>query len=376
MNARIILAPAMAGAEFPAGEQGDYARRWLVPFATRGPAALIANVSCEVGVAIAEDTVLPFTVTSGDERDNAYVVSPYTHYVSYLEEELRLIESQVQRSALTGVIKLLGRALRRGRIDRVVIVNNWLLSTNLYPAATHQQLAHITATLRERYPDHALLFRSLNRRTTQDVMQSLATLGFEPLISRRVYLFDSSHGALFRRKNFRRDHALIAQQGYRVDSLTAPTPEQAARIVTLYNALYLAKYSRHNPAFTSEFVMLAARERLLSIHALFKGSQMGFFARGGIMTTPLLGYDTAQPPQAGLYRMLTALLSQLARERGLFLHRSSGAATFKRSRGAEPELEYSMLDVRHLKAGRRAAWKLLMIIANKLGKPLLEKYDR
>lgn len=373
------MGAALLGAHFPDDAHGAYAQRWLLPFAQYGTRAWIENLDCDVGAVSFGHTVLPFTVSSGLVRDNAYVASPYTHYVSYLDEELRLIEDPRARLALAKVIQGLGALLRRAEIDKVVILNNWMLSTNLYPASISDTLPHLVAAMRERFPEHALLFRSLNETTTGSVMTALDALGFSRLLSRRVYLFDSSDASLYKRKGFRRDSALISKRGYRVQRIEA-AGDHAARIVALYNALYLDKYSRHNPAFTPEFVELAIRDELLEVHGLFQGDRLdgviGFFARDGIMTTPLLGYDTSLPADTGLYRMLTALLSQLARDKGLFLHRSSGAATFKRSRGAVPALEYSMVDARHLPLRRRAGWNMLRFITEHVGKPLLEKYDR
>jgi hypothetical protein len=380
VTVRILLAHELRPEHFPPGEHGDYARRWWLPFSELGASPFIANVLCQLGVVIAEQLVFPITISSGYERGNAYVVSPYTHYVSYLREELRLVESRAARAALAVLLDALGAVLERGLIDRVVTVNNWLLSTNLYPRSLHDALPSVVDALRNRFPHHAVMFRSLNEVTTGQVMMDLHASGFQPLVSRRVYLFDSNDDTLFKRKGFRRDHALIVRHGYRVVPVQQADVSQVERIVALYNALYLDKYSRYNPAFTPAFVALAIREQLLHVFVLEKDGRrdgvMGFFVRDGIMTTPLLGYDTSLPAELGLYRMLTALLSQLARERGLFLHRSSGAATFKRSRGAMPALEYSMVDFHHLTVRRQVAWKLLLRIANQVGRPLLEKYDR
>ncbi|MFM2420866.1 MAG: hypothetical protein RL385_5589, partial [Pseudomonadota bacterium] len=230
------------------------------------------------------------------------------------------------------------------------------------------------------FPDHALMFRSLNLRTTPSLMAGLQALGYTALVSRRVHLFDARDSALFRRKGFRRDHALIKRHGYRAERLLHATPDEAARIAHLYASLYLEKYSQYNPAFTPAFVAAAVEDGLLEVHVLRHGARidgaLGFIARDGVMTTPLLGYDTTLPQALGLYRMLTALLSELARARGLLLHRSSGAATFKRARGAVPEFEYSYVYTRHLPLSRRAVWGMLGAVTRGLGKPMLAKYDR
>jgi hypothetical protein len=352
----------------------------MLPFIEHGPQRYIENVACRPAVVMGATYALPVTETPGLVPDNAYVVSPYTHYVSYLSEELRLVRSPVVRKALSLVVAAVGRLLRAGAIDRVVTINNWMLSTNLYPALSREDIVGASDAMRRAYPDHAIVFRSLNALTARPVMDALRTEGFTPILSRQVYLFDARRDDLFRRKCFRKDWALIASQGYEVVKLTEADGQTATRVVDLYRALYLDKYSRHNPAFTPAFISLAVQEGLLALYGLTRGGRMdgvvGFFERNGVMTTPLLGYDTTLPAGAGLYRMLTALLSTLARERGVVLHRSSGAATFKRSRGAEPTLEYSMVDCRHLSKARQAPWRFLRALTHYVGKPLVERYDR
>lgn len=92
------------------------------------------------------------------------------------------------------------------------------------------------------------------------------------------------------------------------------------------------------------------------------------------MTTPLFGYDTSLPQQLGLYRMLSARLIEIACERRVLLHESSGAAQFKRNRGAEAEIEYTAVQVGHLPLRRRLPWTALADLLTKIGVPLLRKY--
>lgn len=365
---------------WPGGPAVDDVRRWAVPMAADGTRRFVANVECQVGAVAGESWALPITVPVPGDRVNAYVVSPFTHYVRYLEEELRLIQSAPTRAVAQVILAGLGGLMRAGEIDRVVTVNNWLLSTNLYPRLPPGALAAARDAVREAWPGHGVLFRSCNALTTPSVMAELRAAGLRSVVSRQVYIFDARKDALFRRKPYRRDWALIERHGYRVRPLTSVDPATAERAADLYRLLYLDKYSRHNPAFTPAFVRAAVDRRWLTVYGLERQGSLdgvvGFFERDGVMTTPLLGYDTGLPVERGLYRMLTALLSTLARERGAVLHRSSGAATFKRSRGAVPALEFSYVDVRHQPWRARAAWACLRAVTEGIGRPMLERYDR
>lgn len=101
---------------------------------------------------------------------------------------------------------------------------------------------------------------------------------------------------------------------------------------------------------------------------------LGFFCRDGVMTTPLFGYDTALPQELGLYRMLSAALLKLARENGHLLHESSGAAQFKRNRGARADIEYSAVFCAHLPRGTQLAWRSLAGLLTRVGIPVMRKY--
>ncbi len=48
------------------------------------------------------------------------------------------------------------------RARDTVHVNNWLLSTNLYPALSEAQIRAITTHLIARFPTHAIAWRSVN----------------------------------------------------------------------------------------------------------------------------------------------------------------------------------------------------------------------
>lgn len=72
------------------------------------------------------------------------------------------------------------------------------------------------------------------------------------------------------------------------------------------------------------------------------------------MTTLVIGYDVALPCKLGLYRMLTALVFQEARDTGRLLNLSAGAAQFKRHRVGKAQIEYSAVYVAHLSVFQRA----------------------
>ena len=55
------------------------------------------------------------------------------------------------------------------------------------------------------------------------------------------------------------------------------------------------------------------------------------------------------------------------------LNFSSGAAAFKRLRGGQPEIEYSLIHVAHLPWSRRLVWQLMGLLLQRIGVPLMRK---
>lgn len=364
---------------WPDTEDGRYAQAFLEPMLTESTQHFIDNARTDLYILRVDDLVLPLTVNE-TEYDNTYVCSPYTHYYSYAEEELYLIDQTWLRNTFSTLLKGLSWVYKRSQINRVVHVNNWLVSTNLYPAISEEQLELILALLRERFPNHAYIFRSLHRRKHAVLLKSFAEQGAKSVGSRQIYVMDPASDSLRAkaRKQLRRDLRLAEQQGYQWIDASQLESKDIPRIAYLYRELYIQKYSPCNPQFNERFIQLALEKKLLHFHVLRKDGRidgvLGYFSRNGQMTTPLLGYDLNQPLTTGLYRMLVAQLFVFAREQGLFLNRSSGAAAFKRYRGAQAEIEYSCVVDRHLPWRRRVIWTVLEKVIRKVGIPLLQKY--
>ncbi|SFJ66039.1 GNAT family N-acetyltransferase [Thermoflavimicrobium dichotomicum] len=361
-------------------ENGTFAQRYHTPFLQKGTQTFIANVQTELMLLQVDSLLLPLTVNQ-KEYENSYVVSPYTHYVTYAKKELAALKKYWLSLLLHPLLSGLDYYLRACQINRVVIVNNWLVSTNLHPAFTTQQVECITSFLTKRFPDHAILFRSVNEFSPAGQVNIFLENHYIPIPSRQVYFYDPAQESTLNSKTrwlLKRDKKLFEQSGYQVVE-AAKIPEQALpRLIELYNLLYLKKYSIYNPQFQLSFLTHAIEQKFLHVYALQKDKQIdgviGYFIQDQTMTTPFFGYDIHLRQQIGLYRMLSSLLVQKAHEHQLLLHQSSGAASFKRCRGACAALEYTMAYVDHLPKFRRQAWHGLSSILQKLAVPIIQKY--
>jgi len=375
-------ADAIDQCPWPDTEYGRYARKYLSPIAAAGSEAFVRNVCTKLVVMSVDGIPVPVTVNDA-EYANSYVCSPFTHYVSYAKQELSLLQSRALIAGLSGLLSVLGLLLKASRFNRIVHVNNWLLSTNLYPSLASEQWSSALAALIQEYPDHAIAFRSLYPALNANEIERLRSLGCRFVPSRQIYLLracDPDFGNAKSRWLLKRDRALAKRHGYTVAGPSDMTAVDIPRIAELYKMLYLDKYSMHNPQFTARFLELALAEGTLELHGYRNAATgtvdaiLGFYVREGAMTTPLFGYDTSLPQETGLYRMLSALLIGIAEERGLLLHESSGAAQFKRNRGAVADIEYTAVYDRHLPARRRWSWSSLERLLGGIGVPLMRKY--
>jgi hypothetical protein len=384
LNSRILLysRETIQHLDWPDTVSGSYAKRYLLPFMQLSSQAYVENAVTELYILLIDGQIIPLTVNS-KEYDNTYVCSPYTHYVTYAKQELTLLQNRALEAGLAILLDALGTSLKISRMNQAVHVNNWLLSTNLYPKLSMEQTETVLSFVLEQFPEHAIVWRSLNRTTEDQLTTGLSELGCRLIPSRQIYLLPTRQQEFLPSKArwlIKRDFKLVENNGYDVVDPDELTKEDIPRLVELYNALYLDKYSLCNPWFTIRFLELARRERLLDLYALRHkqtghiDAVLGFYCREGIMTTPIFGYDTSLPQSTGLYRMLSAVLIQLALQSGHLLHESSGAAQFKRNRGAFADIEYMAVYDRHLPLYRRWGWSLLEHTLQRIGVPLIKKY--
>ena len=354
------------------------AARAFLPLVCSGTRDYISNVQAEMQILLLDDLALPVTINDR-EPANSYVCSPLCQYGLYPQEELVNLPGRVQRVLFLPLLKCLSLYLKWSSIDRVVHLNNWLVSTNLYPEMSPDQFAEIHRYALATYPKHAIVWRSINPRNHSHLIETGDSLGYDQIASRRIYFQDARTRRPFRNSAYKVDRKLFAKHGYTLRQVTNPSAETVERIVELYRMLYVDKYSKWNPQFTGRLIARLIEHDFLNCYVLEKADGridgvIGYYILGGIMTTPLLGYDMTIPQEVGLYRMLSNVLIDHGRDRGVLQNASAGAGHFKRSRGGEAENEYSLVYTRHLSMRRRAAWKVIQQLANRVALPLVIKH--
>ena len=345
--------------------------------------SFIGNVTTRIRLLDTGEHFMPVSVNEGSERtDNSYVVSPLTTYTGYADYEIGQLVRPLLGSPLQYLVRGVGGWLERACIDRIVQVNNWLLSTNLYPVNWDgTNLPTITRLLLDAYPDYAIGFRSLNRYSNAGLIKQLQALGYLAIPSRQVYLFDGSGGysaAYLRRSDSRKDSRLLSRTGYVQVPGEDLTDLDYPRLEQLYNLLYLEKYCSLNPHFSADWLRVGQRDGWLRLTALRSpvgqiDAVLGWVTNERILTTPVVGYDTNLSQKLGLYRLISQISLEEAAKRRVLLNMSAGAADFKRMRGGRPEIEYSFVLVNHLSRKRQRGWRILSSLLNGIGVPIMRK---
>ncbi len=362
---------------WPETADGDYARRYLLPFLTDGPQAYMRNVyGTELMVAQVDETIIPLTVTDF-HADNSYICSPYSHYISYGGyEEVERLNNPAAEALIRAVLHPVAWYFRRAQLDRVVYVNNWLLSTNLYPGLDEATIRALAQALPARFPDRTVIFRSVDERANQRLLQTLAGEDYRMVLSRQVWYMQPEEAQ--RTRQVKEDSRVLRHHPYTVVDGQALTDDELERCLDLYNLLYLEKYSYYNPQFTPAFLRLARDAEILHLRALRRDGQingvMGFFVRNGLMTQPLFGYDTGLSMDEGLYRLLTLITLQEGQARNLLVHASGGVGKFKKIRGGKSVIEYNAVYDQHLPVQRRLPWRILQRISA-AAIPIFQKND-
>jgi len=357
---------------------GTQAGRYMAALAREGTPAFIANALSQPMLLRHAGRCLPVTVDDGG-YGRSYVASPHSAYALYAREEIEIIGMRQGRRAAGALLSMLDHMLRGIAFNRAVHLDNWLLSTNLHDDWDGTDLPAIRGLLASRFPDHFLILRSLDSWSCPAVLDAARSDGWILLPARQVWVVDDLSRDWLPRHNHANDRRALARSGLTVEDLRQVEAADAVRIAQLYHQLYVGRYSTLNPVFTDRFVMLTAQIGLCQYRVARDGSgrimaAVGMTERNGIMTPPVVGYDTERPQGEALYRIASYMFSDWALERGLALHGSAGAATFKRNRGARGVIEYMAVHAAHLSPTRRSVVLLLAGALERAMVPMMRRH--
>lgn len=351
---------------------------WMKQFCLGLPKQYIDNVETECRI-LQTDNALFLVTINQEEYDSSYVCSLYTALILYSKEELARLDNVFLEYPLRGLIACLDNALRLGLVNQVIAVNNFLLSTNLYPSWDGRNIGEITAKLKKEFPNHAIIFRSLTFCQNASLISKFKHAGYYLATSRQIYIFDRLVCDYTQKHNFKMDIKSLKKTQYKKVNHDEITDEDFSRIVELYNKLYIHKYSQYNPKYNEQCMRLWHQSRIMEFWGLRNeegvlDAVMLCYDRGPTTTVPAVGYDLNLPHGVQLYRMLIARAIERASEKGLVLNLSAGASLFKILRGGVGHIEMSAVYLAHLPLKRRIVWNCLIWLLNHIAAPLMKRY--
>jgi hypothetical protein len=273
--------------------------------------------------------------------NTSYLTSLRSGWFDYAAEELQ------DKWWAAWLVRRLGTCACWLGLDRMILVGNWPVSTNVWDATACADIPTLCASVMSEHPNYFVGVRNLQTDKHADLMTQLRRLGFVALPARVVYEFDLRQGLTRKHSHLTRDHTARKRSGLRTVVMENISREAARRMAALYTRIYLEKHSRLNAQYTADFFEDMLNQQVMRAVALThsNGDIMAFamlYQVGDTLTVPALGYATDAEID-GLYRLLFSAIHEYTQTHALLLNYSSGAGDFKRKRGGMPHLEYTMV---------------------------------
>jgi hypothetical protein len=326
-----------------------------------GPRVLVEAADLERFVVLLGDKLIPAVVNDGGEL-GCCLVSPDVHYVQYMKFELAKIRRNLSARAMTAAVAAMGRLCAPLGFNRCVSLNNWLFTTNPALELTAPELTGLQEFLGRRYRDHALVLRNVDARNIA-TRRAFAEAGWRLVVNRPVHEWSADRLDRSQRAKLKKELRLLASPGVTISNPAVLAPGDEDRIAFLYRKLYLQKHSRFNPHYTPRFFRSVHDSGVMRFTTIAAGGQIRAFSThfddGARIVAALVGYDTDNDVrQNPYYRTLMAALFKASRETRRTLFLSTGAASFKRSRGSQEWYEHEAVYDAHLPPHRRIPWAL------------------
>lgn len=357
---------------------GKISRNYLLPLIKEGTQCYFDNIHADVMLLSIRNYLLPLVINR-ESTFNSYVCSPSSLFIEYAAQEVASIGRPWIRKNLSFLINQLKKILKKGDVDKIVYVNNWLLATDLYPPLNARDIQTIVAVLKYRFPDHVIAFRSINGFKNRKWPSYFESQGCDLVPTRQVFYFDSSDENTVRSRMFKSDLKVLRDSHYQILEAHHVEDEKIPRLVELYRALYIDKHSTLNPQLNASFFRRMIQLGLMNLKVLKSNDQIdavvGYYECDGEMTSPIFGYDTKLPQELGLYRQISTLINLEAVNKKFLLNQSSGAASYKRLRRAKGEIDYMAVYHRHLPLKRRIPWQILRSMMRQVGLRIIQRYD-
>ncbi|PKE21137.1 GNAT family N-acetyltransferase [Macrococcoides caseolyticum] len=342
--------------------------RYMMEGITRG----IGNMHARVEVMILNGQLIPFSIKDGG-MNQSWIHSFTGQYIDEMVSETSRMSLPAYLKPVTNAVLTVGRFVLNPTCEKTVTVFPSFMSTTMYEGYEFDQIELITKLLSERYPKHAICFRTLNDKFHKREMKLLNNAGYERLISRAVYIYDSNeqHNKN-ERKDLKKDIKKFNKSG--LTFTMTLNDEDFAQLVPLYEQVYLDKYSHFNPHYTAEFFKFMYKSTNLQWFVLKdEGRIVSFMAVQEAGNTLFPAYFGMDQSIKHLYFITSGLLYEFAKRNGYAINNSAGAKDYKLARGSRPYLEYHYVYIKHLPLMKQLNYLSFIRCATTIGTPALKR---
>lgn len=340
-----------------------------------GLSSLIPNCPVDLFAVQLQEHWFPVTVNDSFSG-GSYVVQPHSAYIGYARDELRHSGFRFSVPFLKMGLTAIGWPLSLANINRVVMLDNFCVATNLHGNWSGINLSEIQQSLASRFPHHLIAIRSVDSWTCPQLFSRATDDGWLMMPARQIWVIDDPRIEWARKNAVKSDRKILRKSNLRIEDIDSMSDSDAKRIAELYHALYIVKYSSLSPWFSPNWIRLLHESKLVHFRVARDSlgkiiAVAGCFVRGDVVTAPVIGYDMSYPQASGLYRITSLMVGDYAIECGLRFHASSGAGEFKRLRGARGQIEYTAFWIRHLSKARQMTIRAFSKAVEKFAIPFL-----
>lgn len=299
-------------------------------------------------LAVYDGWALPFAVC--DHEIKALMASPKACYFLY---PVLLEGSDYGRKRAPiakTILKLLTPFIR---FKKVVLLNNWFVTNNPTPTVPPIALEEIRKALTNLHPKHMFFIKSIPVADPTSLVPSLRNQGYSLLNWRYCHYWRPSGPQKSKRtKPFKIDQKLLDKTELDTSYITTMSEEDSKACETLFQELYIEKYTNMNMKMTAQWFLLACNSGMFDYFIIRDGEHMKAFAmtyddalglNGGY-----IGYDQKDGQALGLYRIAFASTLRKGRQEDKLVNLSTGVAHFKTLRGTKPSGEFEAIYTAHL----------------------------
>lgn len=364
--------------KWPEDPETEHLRKFIEPLIKHGIPEYVVNVDAKMFALQVDELVLPVLVPQKNKH-NSYVCSPHNNYITLGKDNIKLFNNRFVIGMMNALLAPLDKLTKYGHLDNVVYVNHRLSAMDLYPREiTTSRLSKIVDFLQERFPDRAIIFRSLNAISTPSLIPDLKELDCHLIPSRYVYLTDCTDERVFQARVVKTDFKVWNQSSYEYVSEKLATKENCSDFYRLERLLYIIQHSSLHPEYKQNFVELLFSSGFMKFKSLRREGKCvgvaGYLENAGVMYCPFIGFDKGDPDHSMIFRLLNTSLLLEAKEKRYLYHQSAGASFYKTIRRAKGTLEYNAVYTKHLPKKQKMVWYLLSKFINSFGPNLMKRY--